>query len=448
MTLSTDSQDKPTVPDIETDPYGFFEHMRKTAPVWRGTLMESDLMPEELKVSENWTLFDFESVFAAFREDTVFASEMYNNTIGLVFGPTILGMHGKQHHDHRSLVSKAFKQNAALDGSLDVDEGQLRKFLQYFLQQKFLDAGVGIIINPEAGELFYLSREEKLRNVQITLEEVKGRVPVFAGVCQPTTAATVQEAQDAIKAGADGIFAMPAIGALDVTTAWDSLKYPEVWLDNIKAIAKGIGDKPIICHPVGTLNIRYGEGLPVEVAVQTCKEVPNVVGWKMTYNYTGFRIVSRALRRLDHHVAILGAPSVNFHENMANDAFDGTVTGSWNYSPEPMLEHILAWRKGDWRGALKIWQDRACRAPGVRLLRFRAAPHQVQDRHLASRLHLQPLHAAAPAEAQERRGEGPRRFAEERRNECHRRSEDEKSGGCASTLASRSLPPLLAPDRP
>jgi cytochrome P450 len=112
VTLSTDSHDKPTAPDIETDPYGFFEHMRNTAPVWRGTLMESDLMPEELKVSENWTLFDFESVFAAFREDTVFASEMYNNTIGLVFGPTILGMHGKQHHDHRSLVSKAFKQSA------------------------------------------------------------------------------------------------------------------------------------------------------------------------------------------------------------------------------------------------------------------------------------------------------------------------------------------------
>ena len=57
-------------------------------------------------------MFDFESVFAAFREDEVFASEMYNNTIGLVFGPTILGMHGKQHHDHRSLVSKAFKQSA------------------------------------------------------------------------------------------------------------------------------------------------------------------------------------------------------------------------------------------------------------------------------------------------------------------------------------------------
>jgi cytochrome P450 len=112
VTTSTDAHDQPQTPDLVNDPYPHFNHMRRTAPVWRGTLMESDLMPEELKNPENWTLFDFDSVFTAFREDTVFASEMYNQTIGLVFGPTILGMHGKQHHDHRSLVSKAFKQSA------------------------------------------------------------------------------------------------------------------------------------------------------------------------------------------------------------------------------------------------------------------------------------------------------------------------------------------------
>jgi cytochrome P450 len=112
VTISTDPHDQPVTPDLSSDPYGYFNHMRKTSPVWRGVLMESDLMPEELKSSENWTLFDFESVFTAFREDTVFASEMYNQTIGLMFGPTILGMHGKQHHDHRSLVAKAFRQSA------------------------------------------------------------------------------------------------------------------------------------------------------------------------------------------------------------------------------------------------------------------------------------------------------------------------------------------------
>jgi cytochrome P450 len=111
VTTSTDPHDQ-SGPDIETDPYGYFNYMRNTAPVWRGTLMEHSLMPEELKNPETWTLFDFESVFNAFRDDEVFRSDMYNSTIGLVFGPMILGMHGKEHHDHRSLVSRAFRQSA------------------------------------------------------------------------------------------------------------------------------------------------------------------------------------------------------------------------------------------------------------------------------------------------------------------------------------------------
>jgi len=112
VTISTDSHDRPNAPDLATDPYGFFEYMRRTEPVWRGALMDNAMIPAELSAADEWTLFDFESVFAAFRDDDVYGSEMYNNTIGLVFGPTILGMHGKQHHDHRSLVAKAFRQSA------------------------------------------------------------------------------------------------------------------------------------------------------------------------------------------------------------------------------------------------------------------------------------------------------------------------------------------------
>lgn len=243
------------------------------------------------------------------------------------------------------------------DNTYEPDEGQLRAFLRLFLQRKYVDAGMGIIINPEAGEIFYLSREEKRRNVEIAVDEVKGRVPVFAGAIAPSTADTVQVAIDAKEEGADGIFIIPPMGAIDVTTAWDAYKYPEVWMDMLKAIQKGVGDMPFICHPTCNPSIRYGEGLPVELAVKTCKEIKNVVGWKMTYNYTGFRIVSRALRKLNRHVGILGAPAINFHENLASDCFDGTVSGSWNYVPEPMLDHIIAWQKGDLKKARRIWDS-------------------------------------------------------------------------------------------
>jgi cytochrome P450 len=61
---------------------------------------------------EEWTLFDYRNVFHAFRDDEVFGSQGYDQTIGLVLGPTILAMRGKQHHDHRSLVAKAFRASA------------------------------------------------------------------------------------------------------------------------------------------------------------------------------------------------------------------------------------------------------------------------------------------------------------------------------------------------
>lgn len=111
MAISIDS-DGPAAPDLVHDPYAFFAYKRRTEPVWRGTIMDTAMAPPELVAAEEWTLFDFDSVFAAFRDGEVFASEIYDNTIGLVLGPTILSMHGKQHHDHRSLVAKAFRQSA------------------------------------------------------------------------------------------------------------------------------------------------------------------------------------------------------------------------------------------------------------------------------------------------------------------------------------------------
>jgi cytochrome P450 len=112
VTISTGPYDQPISLDLSSDPYPFFEYKRKTEPVWRGTVMDHSKAPPELIPDEEWTLFDYNSVFQAFRDDEVFSSAGYDQTIGLVFGPTILAMHGKQHHDHRSLVAKAFRASA------------------------------------------------------------------------------------------------------------------------------------------------------------------------------------------------------------------------------------------------------------------------------------------------------------------------------------------------
>ncbi|OBA78601.1 cytochrome [Mycobacterium sp. 1164966.3] len=114
MTLSTDPGGAPVTLDTtgETSPYPFFEYMRQTDPVWHGGLSDQEQMPEELRPSDEWTLFGYDEVFHAFRDDQTFTSAKYDQTIGLVMGHTILAMGGKEHHDHRNLVAKAFRATA------------------------------------------------------------------------------------------------------------------------------------------------------------------------------------------------------------------------------------------------------------------------------------------------------------------------------------------------
>jgi NAD(P)-dependent dehydrogenase (short-subunit alcohol dehydrogenase family) len=172
--------------------------------------------------------------------------------------------------------------------------------------------------------LFTLDREERQRVVRIVPEETGRRSPVLAGVVDVTTAGAVRTARDAAQLGADGLFVSPPIGAGDITQSWDAEAYPEVLIDLLHAIAAEV-DLPIVVHPVGKTTAAYGVGLSAAAVRRVCEEVPQVVGWKMTYNYDGYRAVTRTLRELDRPVAILGAVAKYFHENLASDAFDGSA---------------------------------------------------------------------------------------------------------------------------
>jgi len=236
-----------------------------------------------------------------------------------------------------------------------IDEPGLRKLLQYFMQPKFREAGGAIIINPEAGELFCLTRQEKRRNIEIAQEECGGKVPIFAGVLDNTTEGAVKVAVDAKELGVDGIFLMPPVGSMDITTSWNAEKYPEVFVEMAKAEVDAV-DLPAIVHPVGSASVAFGIGLPLVATMRMCKEIPNIVGWKMTYSYPGGITIAKALRTLDRHVGILRASARFFHENLATDYFDGTVTGSFNYAMESMIDHINAWRRRDFEEACRIWK--------------------------------------------------------------------------------------------
>ena len=82
------------------------------------------------------------------------------------------------------------------DSRLKIDEAAYRRFLQIFLNEpRFVREG-GFCINPEAGEIFYLSRQEKRRVLEIAMEEAHGKVPIIAGTWAITTDETVETARD------------------------------------------------------------------------------------------------------------------------------------------------------------------------------------------------------------------------------------------------------------
>jgi cytochrome P450 len=114
VTISTDPHNQPVTLDLtgQTSPYPFYEYKRRTEPVWHGALTDQSQLPPELMPDDEWVFFGYDDVFRGFRDDAIFSSHGYDQTIGLVIGHTILAMGGKEHHDHRNLVAKAFRATA------------------------------------------------------------------------------------------------------------------------------------------------------------------------------------------------------------------------------------------------------------------------------------------------------------------------------------------------
>jgi 4-hydroxy-tetrahydrodipicolinate synthase len=77
--------------------------------------------------------------------------------------------------------------------------------------------------------------------------------------------------------------------------------------------------------------------VPGEAARLICRQVSNIIGWKMIYNYDGQRKIRKILRSLDRPVSIMAAGGGLFDEFLAHDVLDGTASGSWNYTLEPMF---------------------------------------------------------------------------------------------------------------
>jgi 4-hydroxy-tetrahydrodipicolinate synthase len=242
------------------------------------------------------------------------------------------------------------------DGGYDIDEPALRRYLERLSADEFCARGVGVVINSEAGELVYLSREEARRTVEIAVEVCAGRVPIVAGVAALRPETMIEIAQDAKEVGADALMLLPPMGAVDVSVGWNTARYPEVWTDVAVAVDAAV-DMPLVMHPVTNITPEFGPGFPVGGVMKMVEEIENVAAWKMTYSWQGWRTVAAALRQFRRHIALLGSGARYFHEAIASGIFDGALSAAFNYSLEAHLAHIAAFQAESLEGALAIWDS-------------------------------------------------------------------------------------------
>ncbi len=240
------------------------------------------------------------------------------------------------------------------DGGYDIDEAALRRYIERLSANEFAARGVGIVINSEAGELVYLCRQEARRTVEIAVEACAGRVPVVAGVAALRPETMIEIAQDATEVGADALMLLPPMGAVDVSVGWNTARYPEVWIDVAAAVDAAV-DVPLVMHPVTNFTPEFGPGFPVGGVLKMVEEIENVVAWKMTYNWQGWRTVAAALRQFRRHIALLGSGARYFHEAIASGILDGALSAAFNYSLEAHLAHIEAFQSEGLDKALTIW---------------------------------------------------------------------------------------------
>jgi cytochrome P450 len=113
--VKTDMQSDPTADERARrirDPYPFFAEQRAAADVFHGSVMDYSRTPESMRPKQNYAAMSFSAVNTVFRDGRSFNSAMYDATIGLFIGPTILAMGGTTHRAHRNLVSAAFKSKS------------------------------------------------------------------------------------------------------------------------------------------------------------------------------------------------------------------------------------------------------------------------------------------------------------------------------------------------
>lgn len=220
------------------------------------------------------------------------------------------------------------------DEEQSVNYGELRNQVE-----RLLAGGVhGIFPVGTNGEAYILSAREKEAILETVIDQVKGRVPVYAGTGCVSTAETIRMSKTAQKLGAD---------ALSIITPYFAAASQKELYDHYTAVAKAV-DLPIILYNIPP---RTGNKLLPETVQKLCKDVDNIVGAKdSSGDIENLKAYIRLTNELDKEVAIL-AGNDGAILTCLKEGGKGGIAGRANIWPNALASIYDRFTAGDLEGA-------------------------------------------------------------------------------------------------
>lgn len=216
------------------------------------------------------------------------------------------------------------------DGS--IHEEELRRQINRQIQ-----AGVdAVFCLGTNGEFYILSQEEKLRVMEIFVDEVKGRVPVYAGTGCISTEETILLSKKAKEIGVD---------IISVITPYFAALNQEELYQHYAAVAEAV-DLPIVMYNIPA---RTGASLAPATVGRLAGNYKNIVGVKdSSGNFNNILQYIDATKGLGFSV-LSGNDALILWTLLAGGT--GGITAIANILPEVMVSIYQNYRKGDMEAA-------------------------------------------------------------------------------------------------
>lgn len=214
-----------------------------------------------------------------------------------------------------------------LDRNGEIQESGLRDVLDYVIE-----GGVhGVFVLGSSGEIYALNSTQKRRVVEITVEHVAGRVPVYAGASEITTRDCIATAQMVNDIG--------GVSALSVLTPYFVTPTQAELIRHYRAIAASTELPVILYTNPGRTQVNLEPETVFELA-----EIDNIVGIK---DSSGDRqLLERFITDRPNGFSVLVGRDTLILEGLRNGA-DGAIASTANVAPALVAGIYEAFRAGD-----------------------------------------------------------------------------------------------------